>query len=108
MQNCTSCPKGHLSSEGEKLKKHIKIVHENFKNYECETCGKSFSAARSLKKHNHTVNEGHKNHKCEFCGKSFTGAPVVKQLVFFLDIFGRCENKLLSKIKKKFLKKKKN
>jgi len=43
------------------LKKHIQTVHEGHRDYECDSCGKSFSESGNLKRHIHTVHEGHKD-----------------------------------------------
>ena len=45
---------------------------QHYKNYKCESCGKSFSIAGYLKRHIQIVHEEHKDHKCESCGKSFS------------------------------------
>ena len=54
------------------------------KEYECESCGKSFAQAAHLKIHILGVHEGVntvKNHKCESCEKSFAHASVLKKHV---------------------------
>ena len=65
--------KGHLNV-------HIPTIHEDNKDYKCDSCGKSFSEAGHLKKHIHTVHEGQKDHSCESCGKSFSQAIYLKHI----------------------------
>ena len=62
------------------MRKDNNEVHGGTKDNECESCGKSFSDARSLKKHIHTVHEGHKDYNCESCGKSFSYVGDMKRL----------------------------
>ena len=64
------------------LKNHIKRVHEGRKDYKCEFCGKSFSERQKLEIHISMVHEGHKDYKCESCGKSFTEAQYLKNYFF--------------------------
>ena len=52
---------------------------EGYKDYECDSCGKSFTKLRELKQHLHTVHDGYKDHKCESCGKSFTSSEYLKK-----------------------------
>ncbi|XP_035712211.1 zinc finger protein 77-like [Folsomia candida] len=52
------------------LRAHIRVVHENRKNYPCEFCGKSFSSAKDFERHveaRHPTNEGLKTHYCDKC-----------------------------------------
>ena len=53
------------------LKRHIKTHYEGQRNYNCDSCGKSFSESSSLKQHLNSIHEGQNNYKCDFCGKSF-------------------------------------
>merc|ERR1712150_27747 len=66
-------------AQSNNLKKHYLKTHEKIyhiprchKDFHCESCGKSMSAALSLRNHIHTVHEGHKDFKCESCGKLFS------------------------------------
>ena len=61
------------------MKKHIHTVHEGHKDYECESCDKSFSDAQNLKKHTHTVHKGHKDYKCDSCEKLFSRGDGLKK-----------------------------
>ena len=45
--------------------------HKRQKDYECDSCSKSFSLAKSLKRHKRVVHEGLKDFKCDSCSKSF-------------------------------------
>ena len=60
------------------LKKHIKTTHEGHKDFICDSCGKSFTLPQSLKKHIHIVHEGRKDHCCESCGKAFSIKDLLK------------------------------
>eukprot|EP01029_Cantina_marsupialis_P031626 TRINITY_DN915_c0_g2_i10.p1 TRINITY_DN915_c0_g2~~TRINITY_DN915_c0_g2_i10.p1 ORF type:complete len:795 (-),score=211.45 TRINITY_DN915_c0_g2_i10:231-2615(-) len=55
--------KGHLP-------RHIRIVHEKEKNYECE-CGKKCSEKGNLRKHIERVHKDEREHECKECGKKF-------------------------------------
>ena len=44
-----------MSQKPGNLKKHIKNVHEQLKNHQCDLCDKVFSESRSLKKHTKAV-----------------------------------------------------
>ena len=61
------------------FKKTKSNVVMNKKRYNCELCGKSFSAAKTLKNHIHTIHENHKDHKCGSCSKSFSQAGDLKR-----------------------------
>ena len=45
------------------MQKDIDIVHEDQKDYKCDSCGKLFSQAGDLKRHIGKIHEGHKNYK---------------------------------------------
>ena len=55
------------------LKKHIRTIHLDHKDYKCEICGKSFSLTGDVRKHIHAMHEEHEDeYRCESCGKSLT------------------------------------
>ena len=54
-----------------KLKRHMKTVHENRKDYQCEQCGKSYAQKDTLKKHENGVHFKMKPYECEICGKAY-------------------------------------
>ena len=56
----------------------LKILHEEQKNYKCESCGKSYTESGSLKKHIKIIHKGKRNYKCDSCGKSFTQSGSLK------------------------------
>ena len=56
------------------LRGHIKTVHEGYKDFKCDSCGKSFTEAGYLRKHIKTIHKGHRDFKCDSCGKSITQA----------------------------------
>ena len=41
------------------------------KDYKCGSCGNSFSEGEKLKRHIYIIHEGHKGYECEFCGRFF-------------------------------------
>ena len=45
----------------------------------CETCGKSFSSAQKMKHHIKAIHNGQKDYKCESCGKAFSEAGNLKK-----------------------------
>ena len=53
-------------------------IHGGHKDYNCESCGKSFSQLQSLKRHIHIVHEGQKDFKCNDCTKTFTSKQNLK------------------------------
>ena len=63
-------------SEKGKTKENITRVCETFK---CNSCVKLFSHQQSLKRHIRTVHESYKDYKCKSCGKSFTQAGHLKR-----------------------------
>ena len=54
------------------LNRHIMTLHEEQRNYKCDSCGKSFTSAHWLKNHVNILHEGQRNYKCDSCEKSFT------------------------------------
>ena len=53
------------------LKRHIKTVHEGQMDYKCVSCGKSFTQSGNLKNHIKTIHEGQKNYTCPHCKQAF-------------------------------------
>ncbi|OXA44481.1 hypothetical protein Fcan01_20862 [Folsomia candida] len=49
MSNCHVCHENFLSKLG--LQRHIRVVHENWRNYPCTFCDKRFSCSSHLKDH---------------------------------------------------------
>ena len=60
------------------LKRHNYTAHEGHKDFKCDSCGKLFSSAQNLKTHIHAIHEGHKDYNCVICGKSFSQAGHLK------------------------------
>ena len=48
-------------------------MHDNQRDYKCDSCGKSFNFAHTLKQHVKIVHEGleRQRFKCDLCSKSF-------------------------------------
>ena len=75
------CVCGKSFAQSKNLKRHIWIVHEKRKIYECDMCENQFhenSHENDFTKdemmkswRNKTVHEGIKDHKCTECGKIF-------------------------------------
>ena len=65
---------------------------DGYKDYKCESCGKSFSEAGSLKRHIHRVHEGHKDYKCESCSKLYSDARSLRSHMLKVHE-GQIENK---------------
>ena len=49
------------------LQNQIKIIHEDHKAFECQSCGKLFTQAGHMRNHIKTIHKGHKDFKCDFC-----------------------------------------
>ena len=54
------------------MNNHIKKIHEQQRNFKCNSCGKSFSESANLKRHIKNIHEGQRNSKCDSCEKTFT------------------------------------
>ena len=52
------------------LKRHIEIVHLNYKRYRCETCEKLFASKKNLIEHSY-LHSGAKPYQCDVCDLSF-------------------------------------
>lgn len=52
------------------VKRHIKVVHQGVKDFQCPHCERSFAKAETLKHHVMT-HTGEKPHACRECGKRF-------------------------------------
>lgn len=60
------------------LKRHMKVVHQGIRKYECEHCGKSFGKAETLKYHVMT-HTGERPLECEICHKRFIQPVALKK-----------------------------
>ena len=62
------------------MKRHVSCVHEGQRNYNCSFCEKAFSRQDRLKHHIKVVHEGHKNDvECELCGKCYYDKSTLKK-----------------------------
>ena len=66
---CDYCDKAYGAKNG--LERHVKTVHEKFKDLKCETCDEVFVDESTLKRHVRTVHENIKPCNCESCHKRF-------------------------------------
>ena len=67
-KKCTECE--YTSVWQSNIKRHFKQVHQNAREFQCEICGKNFSAKRNYQSHQLTVhNIGHRfeAQKCTYC-----------------------------------------
>uniref|UniRef100_A0A7S2SER1 C2H2-type domain-containing protein n=1 Tax=Mucochytrium quahogii TaxID=96639 RepID=A0A7S2SER1_9STRA len=80
---------GKCFTQKSSLTVHIKTVHQKRRDFECMECGKKFSQASSVKTHIRTVHQKMKIHSC-FCGKSFSHSGTLKrhQETFHPDVMG--------------------
>ena len=65
---CPICDKILVQSN---LNRHVKIVHEGIKNYQCQICEQKFSRSGKLQKHVKIIHEGIKDYQCHICVKKF-------------------------------------
>ena len=66
---CDLCPK--VLSNPERLKRHVKSVHDQIKDHQCEQCNTSYSDSQSLRRHVRTKHENGNEANCDLCGKGF-------------------------------------
>ena len=64
------------------LQLHFHGIHEDRKEYQCDTCEKTFSRQHELNRHIITVHEGKRDYKCESCGKTFSFNQSLKKHVY--------------------------
>ncbi|XKL64658.1 hypothetical protein PGB90_004744 [Kerria lacca] len=65
---CDLC--GKQTRTQHQLNTHIKIIHLNIRNYECDICKKTFHAKQSCEEHRR-IHTGERPYSCEICGKTF-------------------------------------
>ena len=67
--------------EDDKLRTSIKTIHEGQKDFNFDSCGKSFTQAPAgdLRNNIKIIHESHKDFKCELCGKSFAVANKLRR-----------------------------
>ena len=62
------------------MEKHVSFVHGRIgKEYICNICTKYFQTKGNLTFHRKALHGGGKYHKCESCGKSFSAARTLKK-----------------------------
>ena len=57
------------------MRRYVKTIHKDQKDFIRRDCGKSFTQARYLRLHIKTLHEGHKEFKYDSCEESFTILP---------------------------------
>ena len=62
---------GKLFSAKNDLIKHVRIIHEKQRNFKCDQCDRTFQCKQYLKHHIESVHEGKRKYSCEDCGKTF-------------------------------------
>jgi len=66
---CPSCPRKFASKA--LVTRHHKYIHEDFKPFKCEICGKGFPKKFYLDTHS-VVHTGEKPYTCDLCGNSYS------------------------------------
>ena len=64
------------------LKVHILRMHQECKNYKCDSCGKSFPRTTDLNQHIKVVHErirSQEDHICDFCGSVMNQASTLRR-----------------------------
>ncbi|KAL7037037.1 hypothetical protein ACKWTF_009045 [Chironomus riparius] len=69
---CDKCP-GKSWARKDHMKRHVKVVHENIREFKCEWCGKDFPEKRKLECHRR-IHTGEQPYTCNYfgCGKKYT------------------------------------
>ena len=68
----------HLQITSKNFECENKTIHEGQRNYNCNSCEKSFTQSGHLKRHIKGLHEGQRNCKCDSCGKSYTQSGHLK------------------------------
>ena len=55
------------------MQKHMRAVHAESRDYNCEICGKAFKMPDVLKKHR-LIHDNERKYKCNICGKGFNAS----------------------------------
>jgi uncharacterized C2H2 Zn-finger protein len=66
---CGEC--GQCFGQNSDLKKHIRTIHEQRKDFQCPTCHMTFGHSSTLARHIRTVHEQRRDFKCPRCDKTF-------------------------------------
>ena len=75
MPTSSSCPHcGKTFTQPGNLTTHIRIVHEQRRDYACPHCDKNFSVKTSLKNHIRSIHQLRRDYDCPWpqCGRAFT------------------------------------
>ncbi|KAF0992542.1 hypothetical protein HZS_6969, partial [Henneguya salminicola] len=72
--SCTLCTR--TFEKAERLRVHVRQVHDKIKPYKCTTCSKEFSQSSSLTKHTR-IHSGLRPYPCPLCGKKFTASSIL-------------------------------
>ena len=68
---CGVCGKVFLFRMGAHFRDHVKTHEESTRDYQCQTCGKTFITQNYLRMHEKGVHHQVKQSICDVCGKSF-------------------------------------